>query len=73
AAASSPSDKPAAAAKKPVKTAQKHVPSRDNARDVAAVDAAAPAPPPPFGGFGLFGLFRDPPRVANGPFTTSWQ
>jgi hypothetical protein len=75
AAAGHPPEKPAAPAKRPVKTMQKPVPSRDN----AGADALAAAPSP---GFGLFGLFREPLRIgiggagngstAGGPRTMSW-
>jgi hypothetical protein len=74
-AAVNPPEKPAAPVKKPAKTAQKPMPSRDS----AGADALPAAPPP---GFGLFGLFREPLRIGNGsagnrstaggPWTMSW-
>jgi hypothetical protein len=60
-----PPEKPAAPAKKPVKTAHKQTPSRDN----AGADAMAAAPSP---GFGLFGLFHEPPHTGNGVWAMSW-
>jgi len=59
-----PPEKPAA--KKPVKSAHKQAPSRDNAG--ANSLAAAPLP-----GFGLFGpFFHEPPRNGHGAWAMSW-
>ena len=60
-----PRERPAAPVKKPVKIAQKQMPSRD----VARPDTQATAPSP---GFDLFGLFRELPRSAAGAWAMSW-
>jgi len=52
-------EKPAASAKRPVKTAHKQAPGRD----VASADTRVSTPSP---GFGLFGAFHEPPHSGNG-------
>lgn len=63
-----PPEKPAAATKKPAKTAHKRPP----VPEIAAGDPTV-APPPPRPAFDLFGLFRVLPRLPDPPFSTSWR
>jgi hypothetical protein len=65
-----PLEKPAASAKKPVKTVHKQAPSRD----IATADAMALARSP---GFGAFGLFHEPSHTGygnarSGTWAMSW-
>jgi hypothetical protein len=60
-----PPERPAAPAKKPVKTAHKQAPSRG---DIASADTP-PAERSP--GFDLFGLFHDPSRTGSGAWAMS--
>jgi hypothetical protein len=60
-----PRARPAAAAKKPITTAQKQAPVRDTAS--AAPSVAAPSP-----GFDLFALFHQPSRTGSSAWAMSW-